>query len=68
MQSIEVIRKSITMTAELSTSQKELVISLNDQPDTLTVKDTDHDLKFWFPTLFGLYEIVMSCELEVRTR
>jgi len=56
------------MTAELSTSQKELVISLNDQPDTLTVKDTDHDLKFWFPTLFGLYEIVMSCELEVRTR
>jgi len=68
LHAIELIRKSVTMTAELSASQKELVITLNDRPDTLAVKETDHDLKFWFPTLFGFYEIIMSCDLEVRTR
>ena len=31
-------------------------------------RTSDIDLQFWFPLLFGLYEITMSCELEVRTR
>ena len=25
-------------------------------------------MRLWFPVLFGLYEIVMTCDLEVRTR
>ncbi|KAK5664637.1 guanine nucleotide exchange protein for ADP-robosylation factor [Batrachochytrium dendrobatidis] len=25
-------------------------------------------IRFWFPVLFGLYEVVMTCDLEVRTR
>ncbi|KAJ3318645.1 guanine nucleotide exchange protein for ADP-robosylation factor, partial [Blyttiomyces sp. JEL0837] len=24
--------------------------------------------RFWFPILYGLYEVIMTCELEVRTR
>ena len=30
-------------------------------------QDEPH-FRFWFPILFGLYEIIMSCDLEVRTR
>jgi brefeldin A-inhibited guanine nucleotide-exchange protein len=31
--------------------------------------DTDEiHLKFWFPILFGLYDVIMTCDLEVRTR
>jgi hypothetical protein len=30
--------------------------------------DEDPSLRFWFPIHFGLYEIIMTCELEVRTR
>ena len=30
--------------------------------------DEDPSLRFWFPILFGLYEIIMTCDLEVRTR
>lgn len=29
-------------------------------------EDPSH--KLWFPTLFGLYEVIMTCDLEVRTR
>ncbi|KAJ3118784.1 guanine nucleotide exchange protein for ADP-robosylation factor [Phlyctochytrium bullatum] len=28
----------------------------------------DPNFKIWFPILFGLYEVVMTCDLEVRTR
>jgi hypothetical protein len=30
--------------------------------------EEDPHLRFWFPILFGLYEIIMTCDLEVRTR
>ncbi|TPX47651.1 hypothetical protein SeMB42_g02638 [Synchytrium endobioticum] len=30
--------------------------------------DEDPSIRFWFPILFGLYEIIMTCDLEVRTR
>ncbi|KAJ1554755.1 guanine nucleotide exchange protein for ADP-robosylation factor, partial [Nowakowskiella sp. JEL0078] len=30
--------------------------------------EDDPNYKFWFPVLFGLYEIIMTCDLEVRTR
>lgn len=37
--------------------------------DTATKqRKEDPMLKYWFPILFGLYEIIMTCELEVRTR
>ena len=35
--------------------------------DQVASKD-DPILRLWFPVLFGLYEMVMSCELEARTR
>ncbi|KAJ3102351.1 guanine nucleotide exchange protein for ADP-robosylation factor [Phlyctochytrium planicorne] len=28
----------------------------------------DPNFKIWFPILFGLYEVVMTCDLEVRTK
>jgi hypothetical protein len=31
-------------------------------------RSSDLDLQFWFPYLYGLHEIVMTCELETRTR
>ncbi|KAJ3290032.1 guanine nucleotide exchange protein for ADP-robosylation factor [Borealophlyctis nickersoniae] len=30
--------------------------------------EDDPSFKFWFPILFGLYEVIMTCDLEVRTR
>ncbi|KAJ3034825.1 guanine nucleotide exchange protein for ADP-robosylation factor, partial [Rhizophlyctis rosea] len=30
--------------------------------------EDDPSFRFWFPILFGLYEVVMMCDLEVRTR
>lgn len=30
--------------------------------------DEDPNIRYWFPILFGLYEIIMTCDLEVRTR
>lgn len=30
--------------------------------------EEDNNIRFWFPTLFGLYEVIMTCDLEVRTR
>jgi len=34
----------------------------------LVTRTADIDLQFWFPLLFGLYEVTMSCELEIRTK
>lgn len=31
-------------------------------------KDDDPHVRLWFPTLYGLREIIMTCDLEVRTR
>ncbi|KAJ3087062.1 guanine nucleotide exchange protein for ADP-robosylation factor, partial [Quaeritorhiza haematococci] len=30
--------------------------------------DEEPNYRFWFPILFGLYEVIMTCDLEVRTR
>ncbi|KAI8920934.1 hypothetical protein DFJ77DRAFT_506560 [Powellomyces hirtus] len=30
--------------------------------------EDDPSFRFWFPILFGLYEVIMTCDLEVRTR
>ncbi|KAJ3219454.1 guanine nucleotide exchange protein for ADP-robosylation factor [Clydaea vesicula] len=46
-------------------------VNVNLQPNSGIQKistDEDPNIKFWFPTLFGLYEIIMTCDLEVRTR
>lgn len=34
----------------------------------LANKEEESNFKFWFPILFGFYEVVMTCDLEVRTR
>jgi brefeldin A-inhibited guanine nucleotide-exchange protein len=42
---------------------------LNDQPiSPLTLVNDDPSYRFWFPILFGFYEIIMTGNLEVRTR
>ncbi|KAI8592987.1 hypothetical protein BDZ88DRAFT_503867 [Geranomyces variabilis] len=33
-----------------------------------TAPEDDPSFRFWFPVLFGLYEVIMTCDLEVRTR
>ncbi|KXS18026.1 hypothetical protein M427DRAFT_121684 [Gonapodya prolifera JEL478] len=43
----------------------------NSEKPTATVLNPLSDdpmFKFWFPMLFGLYEVIMTCDLEVRTR
>ncbi len=56
------------MMTDMSSAQKELVISLNEQVSVNGQANFDKDFKFWLPILSGLFEIVMTCELEVRTR
>ncbi|KAJ3040877.1 guanine nucleotide exchange protein for ADP-robosylation factor [Rhizophlyctis rosea] len=45
-------------------SSSTLVASVTQQPKP----EDDPNFRFWFPILFGLYEVVMMCDLEVRTR
>ncbi|KAI9206768.1 uncharacterized protein BJ171DRAFT_18598 [Polychytrium aggregatum] len=33
-----------------------------------SISEDDVNYKYWFPVLFGMYEVVMTCDLEVRTR
>ena len=35
---------------------------------TISSPSQNDNMTFWYPILFGLYEIVMTCDLEVRTR
>ncbi|KAJ3341100.1 guanine nucleotide exchange protein for ADP-robosylation factor [Gonapodya sp. JEL0774] len=43
---------------------------ISEKPTATVLNPLSDDpmLKFWFPMLFGLYEVIMTCELEVRTR
>jgi brefeldin A-inhibited guanine nucleotide-exchange protein len=42
---------------------------LDDQPiSPLVLVNDDPSYRFWFPILFGFYEIIMTGNLEVRTR
>lgn len=101
LQSIEVLRQSITRMVEFVKTQQPKIKSIEDLKEssngtpamnspasTITplpnmgnivipasiangIKispDEDPHLRFWFPILFGLYEIIMTCDLEVRTR
>ncbi|KAI8812764.1 hypothetical protein BJ742DRAFT_552239 [Cladochytrium replicatum] len=41
------------------------------QPGVIPIQraaEDDPNYKFWIPILFGLYQIIMTCDLEVRTR
>ena len=77
LQSIELLRQVVPKAAELS-AQEQLVSSKTGSTDSLnsTFPVHQHNLapsddpvyRAWFPTLFGLYEVIMSCDLEVRTR
>ncbi|KAJ3414515.1 guanine nucleotide exchange protein for ADP-robosylation factor [Chytridiales sp. JEL 0842] len=48
-----------------------VVTEANGSESHNTTSSANHDeihLKFWFPILFGLHEVIMVCDLEVRTR
>lgn len=34
----------------------------------MVAKSNDSDLQFWFPMFYGLYVVVMSGDLEIRTQ
>ena len=74
LQSVEVIRQSIPRLAELAEWQQtaakvsETTVGTPTTTQGKAALDEDPNLKFWFPILFGLYEVVMTCDLEVRTR
>lgn len=55
----------ISMTSQQQTSVGNVFAPPN--PSKM-LPDEDPSLRFWFPILFGLYEVIMTCDLEVRTR
>ncbi|OUM56684.1 hypothetical protein PIROE2DRAFT_49309, partial [Piromyces sp. E2] len=62
LQAVNMIKETIPLIIELSEH-------LNDQPiSPLTLVNDDPSYRFWFPILFGFYEIIMTGNLEVRTR
>lgn len=78
LHAVEMIRQAIPRMADISNpiSRASTIRAsnnlLNDMNSPIVVVkpslDEDPNYKFWFPILFGLYEIVMTSELEVRTR
>ncbi|TPX34074.1 hypothetical protein SmJEL517_g03259 [Synchytrium microbalum] len=80
LQSIEVLRQAIPRMADLAKSaqgskllQQTINAEITTQASVGNVFapskiEEDPSLRFWFPILFGLYEVIMTCDLEVRTR
>ena len=63
MQTLSLVPASTTSTTASNTTTKTV-------PTTVQIKPIEEEtnMRFWFPILFGLYEIIMVCELEVRSR
>lgn len=38
------------------------------KPGTLVTHEEDICIRYWMPLLFGLHDVIMTCDLEVRTR
>ncbi|KAI8821985.1 uncharacterized protein EV422DRAFT_586065 [Fimicolochytrium jonesii] len=53
--------------AAVATGQAKLAVPAATAAGGLGPED-DPSFRFWFPILFGLYEVIMTCDLEVRTR
>ncbi|KAJ3127571.1 guanine nucleotide exchange protein for ADP-robosylation factor [Nowakowskiella sp. JEL0407] len=82
LHAIELLRQSIGRLGELiKTDQANQVANTPtiasipsvppEQPANIPLSQRNQDdpnYRFWFPVLFGLYEIIMTCDLEVRTR
>jgi len=76
LQSIEVLRQSISRMADFAKSPSGLKflqstmdhVPVSVLPGGPIPSSEDPDYRFWFPLLFGLYEIIMTGDLEVRTR
>jgi brefeldin A-inhibited guanine nucleotide-exchange protein len=70
LHSVEMLKNSIPRIADFS-NWKAVAQRLEEGNIPSEVKvspDEDPNFKFWFPILFGLYEVIMTCDLEVRTR
>ncbi|KAL7750673.1 guanine nucleotide exchange protein for ADP-robosylation factor [Sorochytrium milnesiophthora] len=64
LHSVEIIHQAVPIVSEYA--QKELANGAKVDENTPAAEDPS--LRLWFPTLFGLHEIVMTGDLEVRTR
>jgi hypothetical protein len=43
-------------------------LSIKNATQNSKTTEDDPNIRFWFPVFFGLYEIVMISDLEVRAR
>jgi brefeldin A-inhibited guanine nucleotide-exchange protein len=82
LQAIEILKQAIPLVADLSKTLAPGKISVSTDniftpqsgapptPTSMTnlAPSEDPAYRLWFPTLFGLYEIIMTGDLEVRTR
>ncbi|KAI8898774.1 hypothetical protein BC833DRAFT_417312 [Globomyces pollinis-pini] len=57
-------RISVTNAESPATVTKSMTQTVNSQMST----DEDVCIRLWMPLLFGLHDIIMTCDLEVRTR
>ncbi|KAI9031139.1 hypothetical protein DFJ74DRAFT_654753 [Hyaloraphidium curvatum] len=78
LQATEILKATVPRIADIAVAESARVRRIweeeqaaGGEAETATAtkqRKEDPMLKYWFPILFGLYEIVMTCELEVRTR
>ena len=74
LQAVELIKGSIPKMAELSRldaerrEQEQQQEEGEGQPALNSYADEDPSVRFWFPIHFALYQVLMTCELEVRAR
>ncbi|RKP18011.1 DUF1981-domain-containing protein [Rozella allomycis CSF55] len=72
LQAVELLKSAIPRVAELCRSEHERIENeINSSQNDLILnsyQDEDPSVRFWFPIHFGLYEILMEGDLEVRTR
>ena len=71
LQAVEMIKGSISKMAELSrldAERREQEQEDGEAPNTNSYSDEDPSVRFWFPIHYALYQVLMTCELEVRAR
>jgi brefeldin A-inhibited guanine nucleotide-exchange protein len=72
LQAVEMLKGSIAKMAELSRLEAERIENEKDGSNADLARhfysDEDPSVRFWFPIHFSFYEILMTCDLEVRSR
>ncbi|KAI9136456.1 hypothetical protein BKA69DRAFT_1104037 [Paraphysoderma sedebokerense] len=65
LQAVEHLKGAIPVVADVIEKEK---VVIQQHTDELSQPPEDPTQKYWLPTLTGLHEIVMTCDLESRTR